>query len=117
MTGALGIAPAEVVVDVPADDPVFAGHYPGYPVQPGVYLIEYADRAARAAAGPGLAGLSRVDSIRFQRPVYPGDRVSVTARLSPHTDGGLICTALATVGGETVATLKLGYPPEEGDAR
>ncbi|GAB7045405.1 3-hydroxyacyl-ACP dehydratase FabZ family protein [Catenuloplanes indicus] len=117
MTGALEIAPAEIVVGVPADDPVFAGHYPGYPVLPGVYLIGYADRAARAAAGPGLPRLSSVDSIRFRRPVYPGDRVTVTARLRPDAGGGLICTAVATAGGQTVATLTLGYPPAEGDAR
>lgn len=55
---------------------VFAGHYPGFPILPGVLLIDGAHRdVVRSAAAwthrpIRLAGL---DSVRFSAPVFPGD--------------------------------------------
>lgn len=109
MSHAPQTAPVVLTVDVAADDPVFAGHYPGFPVLPGVYLIGYADQAVRASVGSALPPLSSVDSCRFHRPVYPGDRVTVTAELRHAADGTLACRAQAATAQGTVASLRLSY--------
>lgn len=56
---------------MPADHPSLAGHFPGRPVLPGVVLLDH----VIAAVGGRVAGLP---SVKFLRPVMPGDVVEIT---------------------------------------
>ena len=102
---------AQAWVEVPVTDPVFAGHYPGFPVLPGVYLIEFADRVAQTwlTQGPGdgrAVRLAAIDSCRFRGPVYPGERLEI--RLSA-VEGELTCTVTLSTASGAAADLKLRY--------
>ena len=68
------------IKNVTANEPFFMGHFPGFPIMPGVLIVE-----ALAQAG-GLLLLSEIedrdeklmvfsgiDNARFRRPVVPGD--------------------------------------------
>ena len=107
-------APApDLVVEVRTDpaDPVFLGHYPGFPILPGLFLVEHVHQAA--SAHPATAGLRlvAVERVRFRRPVYPGDTAEAALVLA--ADGtGVGCAAEVTVSGVRVATVRLRY--EEG---
>jgi 3-hydroxyacyl-[acyl-carrier-protein] dehydratase len=71
----------EALKNVTINEPFFQGHFPGYPVMPGVLIVE-----AMAQAG-GLLVLksqtkipenkiflfSGIEKMRFRKPVYPGD--------------------------------------------
>ena len=71
------------------NEPHFQGHFPGYPVMPGVLIIEALAQTAGALVMHSL-GLEQkerlvyfmtIDKARFRKPVRPGDmlRMPVTA--------------------------------------
>lgn len=93
---------------VRAGEPVFAGHYPHFPVLPGVCVVESVHRAATGTLPePGLV-LDAVDTARFLGPVRPGDEL--TAELSWSADGDAwCCRARAGTAGGRVATVRLRY--------
>lgn len=75
----------------PADEPFFAGHFPGLPVVPGVFLLESLAECARRALAEEAPGrrftLTGVTGVRFRRRVEPGDRAQFEAR--PLADGSV----------------------------
>ena len=90
------------------DEPVLAGHYPGFPIFPGVCLVECAHRSAgafAARAGRRLR-LTCVESTRFLAPVFPGDEVLTRMRVQ-EVEGGWRCRAELSVGERPVATVRL----------
>jgi 3-hydroxyacyl-[acyl-carrier-protein] dehydratase len=89
-------------------DPVFDGHYPGFPILPGLYLLEYAHGAVLAARAADRPRLVAVDRVRFLSPVYPGDTVTIAATFSADGDE-LRCTAKATTLVGPAAEIRMRY--------
>jgi 3-hydroxyacyl-[acyl-carrier-protein] dehydratase len=70
--------------NVTMNEPFFQGHFPGFPVMPGVLIIEALAQAASILAyrstgtGPGSDALfffAGIDNARFRRQVGPGDQL------------------------------------------
>ncbi len=65
---------------VTANEPFFEGHFPDYPVMPGVLIVEALAQAAGVLAieSMGLAGTGKlvyfmaIDGAKFRKPVEPG---------------------------------------------
>lgn len=74
-----------------ADDPYLEGHYPDFTIYPGVFTIETVYQAAVLAltgdAGSGGVEILRIDSVRFQAPLLPGDTLTATLSLAPVSVG------------------------------
>ncbi|WP_026424627.1 3-hydroxyacyl-ACP dehydratase FabZ family protein [Actinokineospora inagensis] len=108
-------AVTEVVVD--PGQQVFPGHYPGFPIFPGVCVVECVNLGAQAAppvAGPPL-GLVAVESTRFQSPVFPGD--TVKSEFDWVADGAdWLCKAQVHTARGRAAQVRLRYRPVETGA-
>jgi predicted hotdog family 3-hydroxylacyl-ACP dehydratase len=53
-------------VEVPRESPLFAGHFPGHPILPGIAHLAIAERALGVPLGA-------VRALKLRRPVVPGD--------------------------------------------
>ncbi|MEV7116512.1 3-hydroxyacyl-ACP dehydratase FabZ family protein [Streptomyces anulatus] len=88
------------------DEAFFAGHYPGFPIFPGVCVIECVRRSALLLLPP--ARLAAVESARFRGPVLPGDELTVELVLTPDGDEWRAASTVRTVRG-TAATVRLRF--------
>lgn len=95
------------------EESFFKGHYPGYPIMPGVLVCECVFQAGailmskkyQNAAGK-VPVLSRIQNVKFKTPVYPGSvldiRVDYVEQMGPaHYMKGKV-----QVEGRTVATVE-----------
>ena len=83
-TGALGrytYTDASTAIEGKTVNSFFEGHFPTYPVVPGVVLVESMAQVAGAAVvarkilpeGNAAFLLAKIEDVRFRRPVHPGD--------------------------------------------
>jgi 3-hydroxymyristoyl/3-hydroxydecanoyl-(acyl carrier protein) dehydratase len=80
-----------------ADDATFAGHFPGRPILPGVYLLEMTRGAAEAVLSCPLA-IREIRKAKFQRPIFPDEIVMAELKLSQN-DGVVQARAVFSTGG------------------
>lgn len=95
---------------VDADHPVFAGHFPGRPILPGVLMIEAVAQTAAVMMGAAIEGgavgsalLAAVNRFRFYAPVSPGTPLRIEAVRLIQTGTIAIIDGTITASGEKVA--------------
>src|SRR5580698_3985204 len=77
---------ARAICNVPLQSPVFEGHFPGYPLMPGVLLIECMAQTTgwlvMAMAGfTAMPFLMAVKEAKFRTVVLPGDELEFEGRI------------------------------------
>jgi 3-hydroxyacyl-[acyl-carrier-protein] dehydratase len=109
----LGVA-AECATLFQPDDPMFAGHFPGDPLVPGVILTEALAQTAGIAAASASAEesrprflLSAIRQMKFFQAVRPNERIILRARKVAEVDGLLQFEVDARVGETLVAAGQL----------
>jgi 3-hydroxyacyl-[acyl-carrier-protein] dehydratase len=104
-------ASARAQKSVTVNEPYFQGHFPGYPVMPGVLVLEALVQLATLltveSGLPAPTAIRTLDNVRFKRQVIPGDRLVL--EVSMHADGRF--DVRASVEGEvaTEATFVLAH--------
>jgi 3-hydroxyacyl-[acyl-carrier-protein] dehydratase len=66
----------QCALEIPADHPAYAGHFPNFPVLPGAVLIDEALKIIEQTRGIDLTQW-HIASAKFLAPVRPGDRLLV----------------------------------------
>ncbi len=99
--------------NVTVNEPYFNGHFPDHPVMPGVLIIEAMAQAA------GILGFKTMgkkpqdgsiyyfvgsDKLRFKRPVVPGDRLQLEAKIVSEKRGIWKFDVRATVDGQLASS-------------
>lgn len=103
------------IKNVTINEPFFQGHFPGYPIMPGVLVVE-----AMAQAGgmimmaeipdrdKKLVVFTGIERAKFRRPVTPGDQLRIEVEVlsfrtragriegNAYVDGKLACQATLT---------------------
>lgn len=83
----MNVVAARRRVEIAADHPAFAGHFPKQPVLPGVALVAEVLEAARAT--PSLAAclgeMPRLPVLKFLAPVRPGATLEIAFTLAART--------------------------------
>lgn len=97
--------------NVSINEPFFAGHFPSYPVMPGVLVIEAMAQAAALLASAvaddpldedSINFLVGVDGARFKRQIVPGDQLRIEVEVLRDVRG-LVKFAGRTWVGEALA--------------
>ena len=112
----LEITPKQRIVavkNVTINEPFFQGHFPGYPIMPGVLIVEAMAQAGGALLlteipdrADKLMVFTGIEEAKFRRPVTPGDQVrfevdvlqwrsrAVKMQGKAFVDGKLTCEAV-----------------------
>ena len=91
------------------DEPFFAGHFPAYPVVPGVLLVEClaqcggAGIAAQSDDAGSILFLATVEKAKFRRQVRPGDEVRLEVTTTRSSRAMIRQSGKAYVGAELAA--------------
>ncbi len=72
------------IKNVTINEPFFAGHFPGFPIMPGVLIVEAMAQAGGAMLltevedrAQKLIVFTGIEKARFRRPVVPGDQLRI----------------------------------------
>lgn len=97
------------IKNVTANEPFFQGHFPEYPLMPGVLIIEAMAQVGAVAMmsleeNNGKLGVfAGIDKVRFKREVRPGDTLTMEVEMkalkrnigkadaAAYVDGELVC--------------------------
>jgi 3-hydroxyacyl-[acyl-carrier-protein] dehydratase len=83
----------------------YAGHYPGFPLTPGVLLLESAMQAGAVLLAKVVADnpdrvpvVSRINNVKFKHMVRPGDTVTLDITLTEKMAGAFFMDAKVMLG-------------------
>src|SRR3954469_13656581 len=76
------------IKNVTANEPFFSGHFPGFPIMPGVLIVEAMAQAGGALLmteipdrDSKLMVFTGIERARFRRPVTPGDQLRMVVEV------------------------------------
>jgi 3-hydroxyacyl-[acyl-carrier-protein] dehydratase len=102
------------IKNVTVNEPFFAGHFPDFPVMPGVLIVEAMAQVAGVLVFKGipdrankLVFLAGIDNAKFRKPVLPGDQLRIEMKVLKRKASVAKMQGQATVNGVVVAEVEL----------
>src|SRR5215469_12627084 len=97
------------IKNVSFNEPQFQGHFPDYPIMPGVLMVEAIAQAGGALLlteipdrDNKLMVFTGIDSAKFRKPVVPGDQVRIEVKVLNWRTMAVKMQGTATVDGKVV---------------
>ncbi|QUL53142.1 3-hydroxyacyl-ACP dehydratase FabZ [Paenibacillus tritici] len=103
------------IKNVSINEPFFHGHFHGYPVMPGVLIVEALAQVGGLAmskqeeSGSTIGLLTGIDNCRFKRQVKPGDQLRLEFEVTRVKEMIVKGTGTATVDGERVCEAEIMF--------
>jgi 3-hydroxyacyl-[acyl-carrier-protein] dehydratase len=102
------------IKNVTINEPFFAGHFPDFPVMPGVLIIEAMAQVAGVLVLKSIPDrksklvlLASVEGAKFRRPVLPGHQLRIEMKVTRRKASVAKMHGVATVDGAVVAEAEL----------
>lgn len=102
----------------------YRGHYPAYPITPGVLLCEAAMQAGAVLLSQHLADkpgtvpvATRANNVQFKRMVLPGETILLEVELIEQVSTAFFLKARGTVDGKVAIRLEFACTLTEQEAR
>jgi UDP-3-O-[3-hydroxymyristoyl] N-acetylglucosamine deacetylase/3-hydroxyacyl-[acyl-carrier-protein] dehydratase len=108
------------VKNVSVNEPYFQGHFPNHPIMPGVLQLEAMAQVAgilmlRQAENFGkLAYFMAAESVKWRRPVRPGDQLLIDVQLTKNRGKIGRARGVCSVAGETVSEAEVTFMLTDG---
>ncbi len=105
----------EAELDVDPQLPLFEGHFPDYPVLPGVIIMEALAQAVAFSVlvdrgvGNALGFLTGIDKAKFRRQVSPGETLTLKGTIVKSSSRFCVAEVEASVDGQICATATQKY--------
>ncbi|MCC6586473.1 MAG: 3-hydroxyacyl-ACP dehydratase FabZ [Bryobacterales bacterium] len=98
------------IKNVTANEPFFTGHFPEFPVMPGVLIVEAMAQVAGVLVLKSIPDrekklvlLASIEEAKFRRPVVPGDQLRIEMTVLRRKASVAKMSGKATVNGNVVA--------------
>jgi beta-hydroxyacyl-ACP dehydratase FabZ len=102
------------IKNVTANEPFFQGHFPDFPVMPGVLIVEAMAQAAGVLVLKNMEDrqnklvlLVAIENARFRKPVVPGDTLRMEMKVIKRKASIAKMAGVATVDGVVVAEVEV----------
>lgn len=116
------------IKNVTFNEPHFTGHFPKFPVMPGVLIIEAMAQTAGAiclhkinSPDPAIVFFMTIDNAKFRKPVVPGDRLEIHVQKQKQRGTIFRYLCQGKVDGKIVAEAEVqamvNFTPADGSAK